>query len=262
MFYSFPEFQHSKCKLRQDRLMHAFDHARAHRDAYRRLKQQRDDENERWQQAWKETKERHRLELRRLHGDPAAMQSDRQDQFSYYGERVLDDLLALQKHLRDVKERTVDTVVLDGEDLEGLDHRPAADPTDGARVMATTDAFGSEADALEADLAGDVASGAVTLGAEEAPKAPAETPKAPAETPKATAETPKATAETETTPAVAETPPAAAETPPAAAETPPAVAETPPAVAETTPAAETTPPVGEAPQAPEAPETKPSDAAE
>jgi len=225
----------------KDRLMHAFDHARAHRDAYRRLKQQRDDENERWQQAWKETKERHRLELRRLHGDPAAMQSDRQDQFSYYGEWVLDDLLALQKHLRDVKERTVDTVVLDGEDLEGLDHRPAADPTDGARVMATTDAFGSEADALEADLAGDVASGAVTLGAEEAPKAPAETPKAPAETPKATAETPKATAETETTPAAAETPPA---------------------VAETTPAAETTPPVGEAPQAPEAPETKPSDAAE
>ena len=195
---------------------------------YRRLKQQRDDENERWQQAWKETKERHRLELRRLHGDPAAMQSDRQDQFSYYGERVLDDLLALQKHLRDVKERTVDTVVLDGEDLEGLDHRPAADPTDGARVMATTDAFGSEADALEADLAGDVASGAVTLGAEEAPKAPAETPKAPAETPKATAET---------TPAVAETPPAAAETPPAAAEMPPAVAETPPAAAETPPAA-------------------------
>ena len=261
--------------------MHAFDHARAHRDAYRRLKQQRDDENERWQQAWKETKERHRLELRRLHGDPAAMQSDRQDQFSYYGERVLDDLLALQKHLRDVKERTVDTVVLDGEDLEGLDHRPAADPTDGARVMATTDAFGSEADALEADLAGDVASGAVTLGAEEAPKAPAETPKAPAETPKATAETTPAVAETppaatetppaaaemppavaETPPAAAETPPAAAEMPPAVAETPPAVAETPPAVAETTPAAETMPPVGEAPQAPEAPETKPSDAAE
>lgn len=28
----------------KDRLTHAFDHARAHRDAYRRLKQQRDDE--------------------------------------------------------------------------------------------------------------------------------------------------------------------------------------------------------------------------
>ena len=242
--------------------MHAFDHARAHRDAYRRLKQQRDDENERWQQAWKETKERHRLELRRLHGDPAAMQSDRQDQFSYYGERVLDDLLALQKHLSDVKERTVDTVVLDGEDFEGLDHRPVADPTDGAHVMATTDAFGSEADALEADVAGDVASGAVTLGAEEAPKAPAETPKATAETPKATAETPKATAETpkattETTPAAAETTPAAAETTPAEAEMPSAVAETPP-VGETLPEATEAP----APQAPEAPDTKPSDAAE
>lgn len=31
------------------------------------------------------------------------MQSDRQDQFGFYGERVLDDLLALQEHLRSVK---------------------------------------------------------------------------------------------------------------------------------------------------------------
>ena len=128
-----------------------------------------------------------------------------------------------------MKERTVDTVVLDGEDLEGLDHRPAADPTDGAHVMATTDAFGSEADALEADLAGGVASGAVTLGdlgAEEAPKAPAETPKAPAELTPAVAETPPA----ETTAPVGETPAAATEAP--------------------------------APEAPEAAEIKPSDAAE
>jgi len=182
----------------KDRLMHAFDHARAHRDAYRRLKQQRDDENERWQQAWKETKERHRLELRRLHGDPAAMQSDRQDQFGYYGERVLDDLLALQQHLRSVKERTVDTVVLDGEDIEGLDsldQRPTADPTEGAQVFATTDAFGSEAEALDTDLAKDVASGAVT-GAEDAPKAPAET-EAPAESEKPKEEAAEATEPTD-----------------------------------------------------------------
>ncbi|CAJ1350706.1 unnamed protein product, partial [Effrenium voratum] len=126
----------------KDRLMHAFDHARAHRDAYRRLKQQRDEENERWQQAMKETKERHRLELRRLHGDPAAMQSDRQDQFSFYGEQVLDDLITLQQHLRGVKERTVDTVVLEGEEFEGSGLHLLQDPSDGAEVLATTDAFG------------------------------------------------------------------------------------------------------------------------
>lgn len=160
----------------KDRLMHAFDHARAHRDAYRRLKMQRDDESERWQQALKETKERHRLELRRLHGDPAAMQSDRQDQFSYYGEKVIDDLLALQ-HLKGVRERTVDTVVLDGvedfdADAEAAEAEGFGDPAEGAEVFATTDAFGSEAEAKETELAGDVASGVVE-GAGE-PAEPAE----------------------------------------------------------------------------------------
>ena len=126
------------------------------------------------------------------------MQSDRQDQFGYYGERVLDDLLALQQHLRSVKERTVDTVVLDGEDIEGLDsldQRPTADPTEGAQVFATTDAFGSEAEALDTDLAKDVASGAVT-GAEDASKAPAET-EAPAETQKPKEEAAEATQPTD-----------------------------------------------------------------
>ena len=148
--------------------MHAFDHARAHRDAYRRLKLQRDDESERWQQALKETKERHRLELRRLHGDPAAMQSDRQDQFSYYGEKVIDDLLALQQHLRGVRERTVDTVVLDGEDFEEAvaTEGGLGDPAEGAEVFATTDAFGSEAEAKDTEVAGEVASGVVEAGAD------------------------------------------------------------------------------------------------
>ena len=142
MFQSKHNLYYRRAKSDQDRLMHAFDHARAHRDAYRRLKQQRDEENERWQQAMKETKERHRLELRRLHGDPAAMQSDRQDQFSFYGERVLDDLITLQQHLRGVKERTVDTVVLEGEEFEGSGLHFLQDPSDGAEVLATTDAFG------------------------------------------------------------------------------------------------------------------------
>ena len=212
----------SRGKVLQDRLMHAFDHARAHRDAYRRLKQQRDDENERWQQAWKETKERHKLELRRLHGDPAAMQSDRQDQFSYYGERVLDDLLALQQHLRGVKKSTVDTVVLDGEDLEGLDHRPAADPTDGAEVFATTGAFGSEADALDADLAGDVARGAVTSGAEDPP---AETTPVAETTPAAETTLPETTPAAETAPAPETSPAETAETTAEAAAETPGVAE-------------------------------------
>ena len=147
--------------------MHAFDHARAHRDAYRRLKMQRDDESEKWQQALKETKERHRLELRRLHGDPAAMQSDRQDQFSYYGEKVIDDLLALQQHLRGVRERTVDTVVLDGEDfVEATEAEGLGDPAEGAEVFAATGAFDAEVEVNETEIAGDMVGGVVEASAD------------------------------------------------------------------------------------------------
>eukprot|EP00930_Biecheleria_cincta_P072677 TRINITY_DN60034_c0_g1_i1.p1 TRINITY_DN60034_c0_g1~~TRINITY_DN60034_c0_g1_i1.p1 ORF type:complete len:294 (-),score=97.62 TRINITY_DN60034_c0_g1_i1:49-930(-) len=104
----------------KDRLMHAFDHARAHRDAHRKLARQREEEHDKWQQALKEIKDRHKLELRRLHGDPAAMASDRRDQLSHFGEQVMGDLSALQQHLKGVRQETVDSVILEGEDEEGM----------------------------------------------------------------------------------------------------------------------------------------------
>lgn len=104
----------------KDRLMHAFDHARAHRDSHRKLARQREEEHDRWQQALKEIKDRHKLELRRLHGDPAAMASDRRDQLSHFGEQVMGDLSALQQHLKGVRQETVDSVILEGDDEEAL----------------------------------------------------------------------------------------------------------------------------------------------
>jgi len=90
----------------KDRLMHAFDHARAHRDSHRKLARQREEEHDRWQQALKEIK--------------AAMASDRRDQLSHFGEQVMGDLSALQQHLKGVRQETVDSVILEGDDEEAL----------------------------------------------------------------------------------------------------------------------------------------------
>lgn len=102
----------------KDRLLHAFDHARAIKEQHRKLAQQRIEEQERWQDVIRDMKERHRRELRRLQGDGAVMEADRQDKLSHFGEQVLDGLSALQQHLRDVRQETVDSVILEGDDLE------------------------------------------------------------------------------------------------------------------------------------------------
>lgn len=133
----------------KDRLMHAFDHARAHRDAHRKLSQQRQEESDRWQQAINQMKERHRIELRRLHGDPAAMQSDRHDQLSYFGEQVIGDLSALQQHLKGVRESTVGNVILEEDDF--------ADGMGGAdadQMYGTSDGFGSMGDDASGEAMG------------------------------------------------------------------------------------------------------------
>ncbi|CAE8714799.1 unnamed protein product [Polarella glacialis] len=102
----------------KDRLMHCFDHARAHRDMHRKLARQREEEHETWNNFLKEMKERHQRELRRLAGDPAALASDRRDQLSHYGEQVMSELSALQQHLKEVRSETVDAVILEGDDFE------------------------------------------------------------------------------------------------------------------------------------------------
>jgi len=104
--------------LMKDRLMHAFDHARAIKEAHARVSQTRVEEQERWQDLLRDMKERHRRELRRLQGDAAVMESDRHDQLSHFGEQVIGELTALQQHLQDVRQETVDAVILEGDELE------------------------------------------------------------------------------------------------------------------------------------------------
>jgi len=102
----------------KDRLLHAFDHARAIKEAHRKLSQQRLDEQEQWTDLVRDMKERHHRELRRLKGDGAVMEADRQDQLSHFGEQVIDGLNALQQHIHEVRQQTVDTVILEGEEFE------------------------------------------------------------------------------------------------------------------------------------------------
>jgi len=120
-----------KCEMKE-RLMHAFDHARALREQHRVISQQRLVEQEEWQSKIKEMKERHRRELRRLQGDPAAMESDRHDKLSHFGEQVIGELTALQQHLHEVRKETVNSVILEGDDLEDLDEQTGGTAAVGA----------------------------------------------------------------------------------------------------------------------------------
>jgi len=114
----------------KERLMHAFDHARSIREQHRILLQQRADEQGHFQDTVRDMKERHRRELKRLQGDPAAMESDRHDKLSHFGEQVIGELTALQQHLHEVRQETVNNVILEGEDME--------DPTMVAGVAGAT----------------------------------------------------------------------------------------------------------------------------
>jgi len=97
----------------KDRLLHAFDHARAIKEQLRQVSQQRQAEQERWQETVRDMKERHRRELRRLQGEGAVTEADRHDQFSHFGEQALDGLMALQQHIRQVRGLTVDAVIME-----------------------------------------------------------------------------------------------------------------------------------------------------
>lgn len=119
----------------KERLVQAFDHARAIKEKHGKLLQMREDEHEKWQEVLKEAKERHRRELRRLQGEDAVLSSDRQDHLSHFGEHVIGELTALQQHLRDVRQETVDAIVLEGKDFEddlfdpsGAEDYEGADP--------------------------------------------------------------------------------------------------------------------------------------
>lgn len=95
----------------KNRLLQAFDHGRTIKEQYRQLSQLRLAEQERWQEQLRETKDRHRRELRRLMGESVVNESDRQEQLSLFGEQVLETFTSLQRHLKEVREQTVDSVV-------------------------------------------------------------------------------------------------------------------------------------------------------
>eukprot|EP00927_Polykrikos_kofoidii_P065097 TRINITY_DN60894_c0_g1_i1.p1 TRINITY_DN60894_c0_g1~~TRINITY_DN60894_c0_g1_i1.p1 ORF type:complete len:341 (-),score=98.05 TRINITY_DN60894_c0_g1_i1:161-1045(-) len=101
----------------RERLVQAFHHARDLQARYKRHIEQSEDERVAWQQKLLEVKERHRRELRRLQGDVAAQDYDRNDQLRDFGEQVMTDLSLLQEHLREVKQETVDQVLVEEDDL-------------------------------------------------------------------------------------------------------------------------------------------------
>jgi len=102
----------------RDRLVHMFDHARTIKEQHRKLADQRLEEQERWSDFVRDMRERHHRELRRLKGEGAVMEADRQDQLSHFGEQVLDGLNALQQHLHDVRHSTVDTVIVESAEID------------------------------------------------------------------------------------------------------------------------------------------------
>lgn len=111
----------------KERLVQAFHHARVIQDQHRRVVQQREEENKAWTDRLRDIKERHRRELRRLQGDAAAQESDRHDHLSAFGEQVINELSALQAHLREVRQETVDSVLL--EEGEAATYYNGADGT-------------------------------------------------------------------------------------------------------------------------------------
>jgi len=121
----------------KDRLLHAFDHARNIKEQHRALADQRQREQDRWTDLVRDMKERHNRELRRLKGDGAVTEADRQDQLSHFGEQVIDGLSALQQHLHEVRQQTVDSVIFEGEEgaagpieYDGAEGADAADDQD------------------------------------------------------------------------------------------------------------------------------------
>jgi chromosome segregation ATPase len=105
----------------KDRLLHAFDHARAIKDQLRQVSQQRQAENERWQDTIRDLKERHRRELRRL-GEGAAMEN----------EQVHEDLFTSQQNVWQVRGQTVGPALMEDDGEDGAEAgRPGQGVGDG-----------------------------------------------------------------------------------------------------------------------------------
>jgi hypothetical protein len=97
----------------KERLLHAFDRARVLKEHHAQMQEQADEERSRHEATVQSIRDRHKRELMRLQGEGAVMQADRQEQFSYFGEQVVEDLQQLQMHLREVRMKTVDNILIE-----------------------------------------------------------------------------------------------------------------------------------------------------
>mmetsp|Transcript_46650 Transcript_46650/g.110929 ORF Transcript_46650/g.110929 Transcript_46650/m.110929 type:complete len:269 (+) Transcript_46650:50-856(+) len=126
------------------RLVHVFDHARQIRDQHQELVQKHQLDQEHWHEIVRNMKERHKRTLQKLHGEGAALAADRQEQYSQFGEQVMQDLTALQQHLREVKQETVGDVLIQG---VGVDEDPGFTIAEtGEEVSGEEDPDGEEDD--------------------------------------------------------------------------------------------------------------------
>merc|ERR1719487_2494227 len=122
----------------KERLVNAFEHARIIKEQNKRLLEKQRREREGWQELIRTIKEKQRAELTKLReelGSQSASKVDRMRQLSQFGERVMRELGALQEHLHEVRQETVDSVLLEDDDefedsllkAEGADKGPDED---------------------------------------------------------------------------------------------------------------------------------------
>merc|ERR1719265_1155408 len=103
----------------KERLNNAFEHARVIKEENKKLAEKQKREREGWQEFVRDMKERHRKEMGKLQGDLEGQdekRDERQKQLSNFGERVMQELSSLQQHLQEVRQETVDNVVLEGDE--------------------------------------------------------------------------------------------------------------------------------------------------
>merc|ERR1719181_321540 len=103
----------------KERLNNAFEHARVIKEENKKLAEKQKREREGWQEFVRDMKERHRKEMAKLQGDLEGQdekRDERQKQLSNFGERVMQELSSLQQHLQEVRQETVDNVVLEGDE--------------------------------------------------------------------------------------------------------------------------------------------------
>lgn len=128
----------------KERLVHAFEHARIIKEQNDRMKEKVRRERDGWQQLIRDIKEKQRAEIQRLKdelGTQHGAKMDRMRQLSQFGERVMKELGALQEHLTEVRQETVDNV-LPGEDDDD-DLLDFGSPLERSRDMTTRSAEGS-----------------------------------------------------------------------------------------------------------------------